>query len=136
MLENMNDSDLIKRYNNMIRFNNTQMAKIEWLREKITEAGGDVTKIGWCKHQYDRCSFVIGDHENLTREQMIQACRRLESQLMILNGVDNHTTMAYRMYVPVTYCPSCDKKVTVGYKMDLTMFCTKCDNRKGLRMVK
>jgi hypothetical protein len=136
MLENMPEDNLRTRYNSLIKFNNTLMAKIEWLREKITEAGGDVHSIGWCKHQYDRCSFIVGDDGGLTREEVITACRRLEGHIQTIIGVENHTTMAYRENAPVTYCPLCKDNVRVSYKLNLSNYCVECNNRKGLRMVK
>ena len=141
MLEEMTFDRLKLRYENLIKFNNTIMKSINAMKGHIEKAGRglDEFNIGSFNigKSYDKCSFIIlNENKQFTKQELINACRSIEQVIEHINDVHDDIILIYRENVPVNYCPKCEHKVMVTYKMDIHFkSCARCSNMENIRMI-
>jgi len=129
-LDKYKKKTLVNRYNNLLKINNQMMDRIEKHRDMLEEAGKNPKELPWCYSDYDECYYRKDDMYNCkVKADYIEACREIERGSDVMHGVDTRTIMAVRTYMPVNYCPDCDKKVTGQYSFrseNRTPACGEC----------
>lgn len=133
MLEDKDIDTLKRRYNNLMKFNNSLMDKLLSYRDMLEDDGRNLSEITWCYESYDECYYRKDEYYNCKdKESYIEACKSIDSGIDVMLQVLFRTTMALRTYLPVNKCLYCKCKVKGEYSFSAESwkpFCEKCNKQ-------